>query len=269
MPTTPADLLPVAPLVVTMGALGLAVGSFLNVVIWRVPRGESVVRPRSACPACGTGIRPRDNVPVASWLLLRGRARCCGAAISPRYLIVEATTAVAFMAVTWWLGWSWALPAWLYLAAISIALTAIDLDVRRLPDAIVKPSYAVLAALLAGAAVAQGDPRAIAGAAIGAAALGSLYLLIVLISPRGMGWGDVKLSGVLGMALGFLGWQMLAVGAFAGFLIGGVVGAALLVGGRIARRTRIPYGPWMIVGTWVGAVWGAPVASWYLGVAGL
>lgn len=261
--------LPIAPLAVALGVLGLAVGSFLNVVIWRVPRGESVVRPRSACPGCGTPIRPRDNVPVLSWLLLRGRARCCGAAISPRYLIVEVTTAVAFAAVTVWAGWSWALPAWLYLATISICLTAIDLDVRRLPDVIVKPSYAVLGALFTAAALADGDQRSMVGAAIGTAALGSLYLLIVFIAPRGMGWGDVKLSGVLGMALGFLGWQTLAVGAFAGFLLGGVVGGALLAIGRIARRSRIPYGPWMILGAWVGAVWGVPVASWYLGVAGV
>jgi len=268
VPPPSADL-PLAPLAVLVAALGLAVGSFLNVVIWRVPRGESVVAPRSACPRCGVPIAARDNIPVVSWLVLRGRGRCCREPISIRYPLVELGTAVAFAAVALWAGWSSSLPAWLYLAALSIALAAIDLDFRRLPDVIVKPSYVVLGVLLGAGAILAGEPRRLVGAAVGAAAVFAFYLLIVLVYPPGMGWGDVKLSGMIGMALGWLGWAALAVGAFAGFLVGGLVGVALLLAGATGRKGKIPYGPWMIVGTWVGAVWGPPLASWYLTTAGI
>lgn len=263
-----ADL-PLAPLLVLCALLGLAVGSFLNVVIWRVPRGASVLRPPSACPHCGVPIAPRDNVPVLSWLLLRGRARCCGAPISRRYPLVEAATGAAFVAVAAWLGWSWVLPAWLYLAAISVALTVIDVDVHRLPDAIVLPSYPVAAVLLGGGLALAGDARRVVGALLGAVALWGFYRVLVLVHPKGMGWGDVKLAGLLGLYLGSLGWGALVVGAFLGFLLGGVLGGALLLVGRAGRKTRIPFGPFMIVGTWLGALWGTDLADWYVHVAGL
>ena len=254
---------------VLAGALGLLVGSFLNVVIWRVPRGESVVHPRSACPACGKPIAPRDNVPVASWLMLRGRARCCGARIARRYPLVEATTALAFAAVAAWLGAPWALPAFLYLAAISIALAMIDIDVHRLPDPIVLPSYLVGAALLALASLAGHDLGALARAALGGLAMLALYFLLVLIYPAGMGLGDVKLAGVLGMYLGWLGWGALVVGAFLGFLLGGLVGGGLMLAGRAGRKTMIPFGPFMLAGAWVGAVTAAAISAWYLRTVGL
>ena len=130
---------------------GLAIGSFLNVVVWRVPRKESVVSPPSACPACGAGIRGYDNIPVGSWLVLRGRCRDCAEPISARYPLVEAGTGVTFGLVAWMVGPSWGLPAFLYLAGISIALALIDLDTFRLPNAIVLPAYPVTAALLASA----------------------------------------------------------------------------------------------------------------------
>ncbi len=264
----PADL-PLLPLAVLAGVLGLAVGSFLNVVVHRVPLGQSVVRPSSACPACGTPIAVRDNVPVAGWLLLRGRARCCGARIPLRYPLVEAGTAALFVAVAAWVGWSWSLPAWLYLAALSVALTLVDVDVHRLPDVLVLPSYPVAAALLVVGAGAAGEWERLPRAAGGALALWALYRGLKLVHPGGMGWGDVKLSGLLGLHLGFVGWGAVVVGAFAAFVLGGVLGLALLAARRATRRSRIPFGPWMILGTWVGAVWGADVASWYLGVTGL
>src|SRR5580698_9168633 len=124
--------------------LGLAVGSFLNVVIYRVPRGESIVRPRSSCPSCGAPIRERDNIPVVSWLVLRGRCRDCQAPISARYPLVEFSTGVLFGLTAWHFGADWALPAYLYLAAIGVALAMIDLDVHRLPNKIVLPSYAAV-----------------------------------------------------------------------------------------------------------------------------
>ncbi len=254
-------------LVGTAAVLGLVVGSFLNVVVWRVPRAESVVRPPSACPACRHAIRPYDNVPVVSWLLLRGRCRDCGAAISARYPVVEATTAALFGLVAWWLGPSWALPAFAYLAAVSVALWLIDIDVRRLPDAIVLPSYPVALALLALASWAPGgaaDWGALLRAVLAGAALFAFYVVLVVVYPAGMGLGDVKLAGLLGLYLGWVGWSSVVVGAFAAFLLGGVFGALLMATRGVGRRTAIPFGPWMLLGAAVGLVAGPDLADAYL-----
>ena len=257
-------------LLVVLGAvLGLAVGSFLNVVVWRVPRDESVVRPPSACPACGHPIRPRDNVPVVSWLLLRGRCRDCDVPISVRYPLVEATTSVLFALVVGWLGASWALPAFWYLAAVSVALFLIDVDVRRLPDAIVLPSYPVAFVLLALASANPGGPSdfsALLRAVLAGVALLVFYVVLRIVYPAGMGLGDVKLSGVLGLYLGWVGWSAVVVGAFAAFLLGGVYGVALVVLRRAGRKSTLPFGPWMLLGAALGLVAGPAVAGWYLGL---
>jgi leader peptidase (prepilin peptidase) / N-methyltransferase len=258
-----------AALVAGCAVLGLVVGSFLNVVVHRVPLGLSVVSPGSACPACGTPVRPRDNVPVLGWLLLGGRCRDCGAPISPRYLVVEVFTAVLFGLVAWWTGPAWHLPAYLYLAAIAVALTAIDLDVRRLPDAIVLPAYPVAGVLLLGASVLEGDGGSALRALAGAAGLLALYVTLALLHPGGMGLGDVKLSGVLGAYLAWAGWAELAVGGFLGFLLGGLVGAALMALGRAGRRTRVPFGPFMLAGAGLGLAVGEPLAAAYLALLGL
>ncbi|PPK96000.1 leader peptidase (prepilin peptidase)/N-methyltransferase [Kineococcus xinjiangensis] len=252
---------------VVAALVGLLIGSFLNVVIHRVPRGESVVRPASRCPGCGHAVRSRDNVPVVSWLLLRGRCRDCAAPISVRYPLVEFGTGLLFGAVAWLVGPSWALPAYLYLAAIAVALTMIDLDVQRLPDAIVKPSYVVAAVLLAAASAATGDWGAMLRAGIGCAALLALYAPLWLFG--GMGRGDVKLAGVLGLYLGWWSWEALVVGGFAAFVLGGAVGVALMLLGRARRRTKVPFGPSMLAGALLALFAAAPVASWYLGVVGL
>jgi leader peptidase (prepilin peptidase) / N-methyltransferase len=244
------------------GLLGLAVGSFLNVVIHRVPDGGSVIRPGSHCPQCGAAIRNRHNIPVLGWLLLRGRCADCRAPISVRYPLVEALTAVLFVAVTGRFGLSWELPAYLYLAAIAIALTMIDLDRFRLPDAIVRPSYVVAVALLVPAALLSDQGGAILRGFAAAAALWLLFLGIRLLGP--MGWGDIKLAALLGFYLGWLGWSAVAVGAFAGFLLGGVAGIALMAV-RLARfKTRIPFGPYMLAGAFVAVFAAAPIADWYL-----
>lgn len=260
---------PTAALALAAAVLGLAIGSFVNVVVWRVPRGASVVRPPSACPACGSRIRPRDNVPVLSWLLLRARCRDCAAPISARYPLVEAGTAALFAAAAALLGPSWALPAVLYLAAVAVALALIDLDVHRLPDALVLPAYPVGAALLALASWHPGgdaDWGALGRAAVGGAALLALYLAAALVHPGGMGLGDVKLAGVLGMYLAWFGWGPLAVGGFAAFLLGGLYAVGLLVTRRAGRGSGIPFGPWMLAGAAVGIAAGEPVARWYLGL---
>jgi leader peptidase (prepilin peptidase)/N-methyltransferase len=252
-----------APLLVLVGTLGLAVGSFLNVVIHRVPRAQSLIRPGSHCPRCETPIRPWQNVPVLSWLALRGRCAACRAPISIRYPLVELGTAALFVAVTARLGLTAELPAYLYLAAITVALALIDLDVQRLPNAIVLPSYLVGAALLGLAGLLGGDWWAAGRGLLGMAALFTFYLGLSIVYPGGMGLGDVKLAGVLGLYLGWLGWSSLLVGTFAGFLLGGLVGLALLVTRRAGRKSALPFGPAMLAGAMLAVFAAGPIAAWY------
>ena len=245
---------------------GLVIGSFLNVVIWRVPRGESVAHPPSACPSCGHRVRAYDNVPVVSWIVLRGRCRDCHEPISARYPLVEGATAALFGLVLVRFGLSGALPAFLYLAALGVALVLIDVDVKRLPNAIVLPAYVVLPALLALASWLEGDWGAFLRALIGGAALYAFYFVAMIAYPGGMGFGDVKLAGVLGLALGWIGWGALIVGAFAAFLLGGIFSIALLAAKRVDRKSGIPFGPWMIVGAALAVGWGESLWDAYLGL---
>lgn len=252
-----------------LALLGLAVGSFLNVVVWRIPRGESIVAPASACPRCHHEIRSRDNIPVLSWLVLRGRCRDCREPISGRYPLVEAGTAVLFGLTVWSVGVSWALPAYIFLAAIAVALALIDLDTHRLPNAIVLPAYPVAVVLLA---LASGNPggasdwSALVRALIGGAALFTFYFLLAFAYPAGMGFGDVKLAGVLGLHLAWIGWGALVIGAFAAFFVGGVFSIALLATGKATRKSGIPFGPWMLVGAAIGIGAGEQLWSAYLSV---
>jgi len=259
--------------VVSAGVLGLLVGSFLNVVVHRVPRRQSVVRPPSACPGCGARVRSRDNVPVVSWLLLRARCRDCREPISRRYPLVEAATGLAFAGVVAAVLTAgptpWLIPALLHLAAVSIALALIDIDVRRLPDAIVLPSYPVLLSLLALASAGSGDYDALLRAVIGAVAGFGFYFVLAFVYPAGMGFGDVKLAGVLGMVLAWYGWGELVVGLFLGFLLGGVVGIALILLRLGTRKTMIPFGPYMIVGVWLAIGVGDGLVDLYLRISGL
>jgi leader peptidase (prepilin peptidase)/N-methyltransferase len=272
-------------LVVVAGVFGALIGSFLNVVIYRVPARKSIVSPPSACGSCGARIRPWDNIPVVSWFVLRGRCRDCGAAISWRYPAVEFGTAVFFAGVVWWVstgstsgmggstsetvGLLLLAVGLLYLAAISVALAMIDIDTHTLPNVIVLPAYLVGGVLLAASALALGDPQRLLGGLIGGGALFALYLLLALLYPGGMGLGDVKLAGVLGLYLGWLGWGQLFVGAFGAFLLGGVFGVLLLLGRKAGRKSSIPFGPWMLAGAWVGIFAGQDLASGYLGLFGL
>jgi leader peptidase (prepilin peptidase)/N-methyltransferase len=249
--------------------LGLAVGSFLNVVIWRVPRGESVVRPGSHCPRCDRQLTALDNVPVVSWLVLRGRCRSCREPISARYPAVELLTGATFAVVAWKFGPHAVLPAFLYLSAAGIALSFIDIDHKRLPNAITLPSYAVIAVLLAAASAASGEWGPFARALIGCAALFGFYFLIAIIAPRGMGFGDVKLAGVLGLSLGYLGWGELITGTFLAFLYGGLFGMVLLALRRGGRKTAIPFGPWMVLGAMTAVFVGGALARGYLAAFGL
>lgn len=264
-------------LLVFAGLLGLAIGSFLNVVVYRVPAGRSLT-PDSACPNCGTAIRKRDNIPVVSWFALRGRCRGCAQPISARYPLVEAGTAVAFVLVTARFGPAIVdavdapaaiaagleLVAFLVLTAMTIALALIDLDTKRLPNVLVAPALVVGIVLLGAAALVRGDLASLAGAAIGGAGLFAMYLILALVSRGGMGMGDVKLAAVLGLYLGFLGWGNLLVGAFAAFVFGGVFGLVLMLVRRAGRKTAIPFGPWMILGAWLGVFAGEILSRGYI-----
>ena len=251
-------------LALLLALVGLLVGSFLNVVIARVPEGESVVSPRSRCLRCKTEISARDNIPVLSWLLLRGRRRHCAEPISVRYPLVELSHVALWLAMLWRFGWSPELPAYLYFASVGLALAVIDIDTKRLPNPLTLPSYVVIGALLLIPAVVDGSWWAYATSWMACLALFAFYLLLVVIYPRGMGLGDVKLAGVLGLVLGWLGWGELAVGGFLGFLLGAVVGGLLMVVRRAGRKTKIPFGPFMILGALIAILWGTELWDLYV-----
>lgn len=269
---------------VGVGIFGSLIGSFLNVVIFRVPAGRSIVSPPSACGTCGSRVRPFDNLPVLSWLLLRGKCRDCRAVISARYPLVELGTALFFAAVTLLVleklsvgtesvtqvvATAIILVAFLYFAAISVALALIDLDTHRLPNTIVLPSYIVGAVLLTAGALLAGEPTRLVTMAVGCVGLFAAYYAMATLYRGGMGFGDVKLAGVVGLYLGWLGWGALAVGAFAAFLLGGIFSLALVIGRRATGRTAIPFGPWMILGAWLGIFAGEQLAAAYLALFGL
>jgi leader peptidase (prepilin peptidase)/N-methyltransferase len=237
------------------GVLGALIGSFLNVVIHRVPRRESLVKPRSRCPECGTPIAPYDNVPVLSWLLLRGRCRRCGAPISPRYPLVELVTALAFAAVVLARGFDDDLVLELPFVATLIALAGIDYDHKLLPNRIVYPlaAYGVIATAL----VDRDD--LVEHVAAGAGAF--IFLLVAVIAyPRGMGMGDVKLAGAMGLFLGVSVIPALLVA----FLSGSVVGLAIIAREGVAgRKKAIPFGVFLALGGIVGVLAGPELIDLY------
>ncbi len=253
------------------GALGLAVGSFVNVVAYRVPEGRDAVRERSACRACGAKVRPRDNVPLLSYVLLRGHCRDCGAAISARYPMVEAGTAIAFLGMLAVLGAVWVLPAYWWFAAVAITLVLTDLDHKRIPNRILYPATVVGAVLLAAGALADGAGAGGGWPAIGRALAGgavyfSFLLVIALVARGGFGFGDVKLAFFLGLYLAYLGWTVLWAGIFLAFLVGGVVAIALLATRRAGRKEAIPFGPALVAGAFIAVTYGRELVDWYLGL---
>jgi leader peptidase (prepilin peptidase) / N-methyltransferase len=248
------------------GLLGLAAGSFANVVIHRVPRRESVIRPGSRCPACGAPVAWRDNVPLLGWLALRGRCRACGTSIPAHYPLVELTMGVLWFLLTLRLlsaGLGWAVPAYLALAFLCVVLAVIDANTRLLPNRVTYPAFPVVLGLLLVASVGLGDLGRLARGLLAALAVGGFFLALALISPRGMGLGDVKLAPTLGLALGWLSWGAVAVGVFAGFLLGGLAGLAAIGLLGLTRKSLLPFGPWLVAGALLGVLAGADVAAWY------
>lgn len=233
---------------------GLVGGSFLTVVVDRVPRGASIVRPGSACGNCGYRLGVLDLVPVLSWLVLRGKCRKCRHSIGIEPLVLEITTASLFGLTAWHFGMSWRTPAYCVLMAGLVALAWVDLRTQRLPREITYTTAAVGAPLLAIAALVEGQPERIWMAALGAAISLALMALIYTLARGGMGDGDVRLSPLLGMYLGFLNPGIAPVGLFFGFAIGAVVGMGLIVARRGDRKTMVPFGPFLVAGT-VVAIW--------------
>lgn len=260
---------PGALLLLGLGILGLLIGSFLNVVIYRVPAGLSLVSPGSACPACAHPVRAYDNVPVLSWLVLRGRCRDCAAPIAVRYPLVELTTGVLFALVGARFGATPYAAALLVVVAAGIALFMIDLDHRRLP-------FSVTGAAAVGVVVALGIDvarhgtgpvqTALAASGVWLAVYGGIWLAT---GGRGMGLGDVALAPVLGLVLGWLGWGAAVVGLVAGFAIGAGFGIVLLARGSARLGSRVAHGPFLLSGAALGMFVGAPIATAYLRLTGL
>ena len=241
--------------------LGLAAGSFLTVLIHRLPAGESVARPRSRCPGCGAEIGGRDNVPVVSWVLLRGRCRQCGMGISAVYPLTELATAALFVATALLYRNPWRAAMLCAFLALMPAVTVIDARHRIIPNRLTYPALIgfPVFVLIAWALGAPLDPLR---AGLGFAAYGGGLLVVALVS-RGMGMGDVKLAGVIGVVLGSLGLRFVAVAAGAAIVLGGVGGLLALLLGR-SRKDAIPFGPYMAVGAMVAVLAGERLAAAYL-----
>jgi leader peptidase (prepilin peptidase)/N-methyltransferase len=250
------------PIVGIIAALGLAIGSFLNVVIYRVPRQESVVSPGSHCPTCDTQLKNWHNVPVLGWLVLRGRCAYCRTRISARYPLVELGTAVLFAAITERFGLTFLLPAYLYLAAVGVALALIEFDVRRVPDTLLLPSYVISVLLLMPAGAEHPDWRVAERALVGMIALLAVYFALCVAYPNGLTMGDVKLAGLVGLYLGWLGWGALLIGVFGGFAIAGISGSAIQAS-KHARGPAVPLAPCLVSSTVLAVFIAVPLTNWY------
>lgn len=245
--------------------VGLITGSYLNVVIHRLPRGTSTVLPRSRCPACGTAIRARDNVPVVSWLLLRGRCRACRAPISVRYPLVEAATATLFVLSVERFGATLATVAAALFCALMVALAGIDYEHMILPDRLTLPGIVVGIAIQPFVPLAGGVIGALVGAALGAGVLLLAYGLWWLFRrEEGLGLGDVKMLALVGA---FLGWRGVVVTLFVGASTGALFGLALMALGRGGMRSKIPFGVFLALGALVALFAGPELVRLYLDFA--
>jgi len=236
---------------------GALIGSFFNVVIWRLPRGESLNHPRSHCPKCQTQLKPWENLPIVSWLVLRGRCRTCGEKISARYPLVEALTALSFAAVV--LAYGADRDVWLPLVFVGllIPIAFIDFDHRIIPN-----KLTLLGAILAIALLIGLDRDALVEHLIAGAAAGLFFLVAAIAYPAGMGMGDVKLAGVMGLFLG----RAVGPALLMALLLGTVVGVAIIArkGSAEGRKTAVPFGPFLALGGFIAVFAGDEIVDWYL-----
>lgn len=248
---------PILVPIAVAGLLGLIVGSFANVVIWRLPRGESLVFPPSHCPTCGHRLRAYDLIPVLSWLLLRGRCRYCRQPISRFYPLVEGITGGTFAALVAVHGPTWRAAGYALFAVILITAAGTDIKLHLIPNRLTLPAIAL--GLIWSAAIQT--PRfgsTLAGLLIS----GSLFLLIAAISRGGMGGGDVKLAAAVGA---FLGLQHSLLALFLAFILGALAGLVLIAAGRKKRKDHIPFGPFIAAGCLAAMLFGDVILHWYLG----
>jgi leader peptidase (prepilin peptidase) / N-methyltransferase len=244
--------------------IGSLIGSFLNVCIYRIPRGLSIIRPSSRCPSCNNAIRPYDNVPIMSFLILRGRCRDCGDRIPFRYPAVETMNALFYVTVIWRFGIGWHVPFLFLFCSAMIVITFIDLDYQIIPDAITLPGIPI--GLIAGTFLLP-DPFVRAGslgftnALIGLISGGGLFYAIAVLSRGGMGGGDIKMMAMVGT---FMGWKSILLTTFAGSLLGSIVGIFLVVFRGRGRKTKIPFGPFLAFGALITLFFGQELLNVYL-----
>ena len=237
--------------------IGAIFGSFFNVVAYRLPRGESLSRPRSRCPGCATQIKAYDNIPVLSWLVLRGRCRACGTRISARYPLVEAGTALLCALVVVDQGFDEDAVLGLAMVLLLVPVALIDLDTQTIPNKLM-----IVGAVAAPAIVLLTEPDAITEHLIACVAGGGFFLLAVLAYPRGMGMGDIKLAAVLGLFLGRAVAPAIFIALVAGTVVGGLIMARK--GMQEGRKTKVPFGPFLALGGYVALFAGDAMVDWYL-----
>jgi len=259
MPPVPPDLFPY----LVAGLFGAAIGSFLNVCIHRLPQHESIIWPSSHCPACGGRIAPYDNIPVLSFLWLRGRCRACRAPISLRYPLVEAANALGYVAIVWWFGPGWTALAYAALFSALLVIVFIDADHQIIPDRITLPGIP-LGVLCAATVLPVGLVNSVLGVLVGGGLLwGMAWLSPYLFGKEGMGGGDIKLLAMIGA---FLGWEPALMTVVIGAAVGATVGLALIALKRIRRDQYIPFGPFLALGAVVAMFFFNDIKAWYVGL---
>jgi leader peptidase (prepilin peptidase)/N-methyltransferase len=252
-------------LIILFALLGLAIGSFLNVCIDRLPRNESIVLPPSHCEACQHKLAAKDNIPIFSYLRLRGRCRYCQASVPRRLFWMELATGVVFALLAWHYGLSPALGIMAFYACLFIIIFVIDLEHGLILNKVVYPGMVVvfLLALYPWPWLNQSIVMRVAYAALGGAIGFAIFLLIAIVSRGGMGWGDVNLAALIGLATGF---PLVFLGIIMAAILGGIVAVALLIAKKRKRRETIPFGPFLAVAAMVTLLWGSNILSWYLGL---
>lgn len=247
--------------------MGLAIGSFINVVATRVPVHLSIMRPPSRCPRCLHRIRPHENIPVFSYLVLRGRCSACGERIPVRYPATELITALAFVLVTWHFGgssyWLWLLPLAVWFTGSLVAISATDLEFKRIPTKVVYVSLAGAVLLAVPGVLAQHRPGALGVGALSALAVSGGLRVVHELNPKWMGFGDVRLGIVLGFVLGVFGVTFVITGVALAFVYGTVIGLLLIAFGRERFGRAVPFGPYLALGAYTALLSGPLIWHWY------
>jgi leader peptidase (prepilin peptidase)/N-methyltransferase len=245
--------------------IGLMIGSFDNVAIYRIPEGKSLWSPRSFCPSCGTTIAWYDNIPILSYFLLRRRCRNCGESISIQYPLVELASGLLFFAVFAKEGFAWSayLLPYLLMVTVLIIVAVIDLQKQIIPNKVMYPAIVVALASMGIVALVRGDYKIITDSLIGAVVIAAPWAIAAMIFPKGFGMGDAKLAAFTGA---ILGWKSELIGFFIGIALGAIAGAVLMVAGKKGRKSRIPFGPFLAAGALIALFWGPAIWDAYTGL---